>query len=207
VVVLISGRGSNLQSLLDAVQSGELAVTLAAVISNEPDAAGLARAHQAGTPTDVVNHRDFPSRNSFDAALDACIQEHRPDLVVLAGFMRVLGNAFVNDHLGHMINIHPSLLPRLPGLDTHARAIAEGHAEHGASVHFVTPQLDGGPVIAQTRVPVLAEDDADSLARRVLEREHVLLPRVVGLLAQGRVRLRGDRVIVDGHPLRAPLSI
>ena len=148
----------------------------------------------------IVHHRDFPARERFDAALAETIDRFDPELVVLAGFMRILTCAFVRRYRGRLINIHPSLLPDLPGLDTHARAIAAGAEVHGATVHFVTEDLDGGPIIAQAQVPVLADDDPDTLAARVLEREHVILPRTLSWFARRRISMEGDRVLVDGVP-------
>jgi len=207
VVVLISGRGSNLQALIDAAAGGRLQADLRAVVSNEAHAAGLARAAAAGIDTRVVDHRAFNSRDAFDAALARCIDAFAPDLVVLAGFMRVLTPGFVQRYRARLINIHPSLLPDFPGLDTHRRALQAGVAEHGASVHFVTPQLDGGPVIARARVPVQRGDEPDTLAARVLAQEHRLLPEVVQWFARGRVALgaRGE-VLLDGQPLAAPVD-
>ena len=207
VAVLISGRGSNLQSLIDAVHQGQLAVSLACVISNDPQAAGLARARRAGVPAEIVDHRAYASREDFAAALAARVDGYDTDLVILAGFMRILTAGFVERYHGRLVNIHPSLLPRLPGLQTHERALEAGLAEHGASVHFVTGELDGGPIIAQARVRIGTGDGPESLAARVLEREHVLLPRVVGWLASGRVQLVDGAVVFDGGPLRAPLTV
>ena len=200
IVVLISGRGTNLAAIIDAVAAGTLPVELAAVVCNEPDAPGVGLALQAGHEVTIVHHRDFPDREQFDAALVEAIDRHDSDLVVLAGFMRILTGGFVRRYRGRLVNIHPSLLPELPGLDTHARAIAAGVGVHGATVHFVTEELDGGPIIAQARVPVLAGDDPDTLAARVLEREHVILPRTLAWFAARRVSLDGDRVLVDGVP-------
>ena len=201
IVVLISGRGTNLQAIIDAIAGGSLPGDLRAVICNEPDAPGIERAKNAGIEVIVVNHRDFASRERFDAALAGAIGGTGAELVVLAGFMRVLTPGFVRRYRGRVINVPPSLLPAFPGLDTHARAIASGADEHGVTVHFVTEELDGGPVIAQARVPVLAEDDPRTLAARVLEREHVILPRVLLWFAERRVRLEGERVLVDGAPV------
>jgi len=208
VVVLISGRGSNLQALIDAVAARRVDAEVRAVVSNVANAPGLALAVAAGIETRVVEHRRFATRDAFDAALAACIDAFAPDLVVLAGFMRVLTAAFVEHYRGRLLNVHPSLLPAFPGLDTHRRALAAGAAEHGATVHFVTRELDGGPAIAQARVPVREGDDPATLAARVLEREHRLLPTVVGWFARGRVALgaRGE-VLVDGRPIAAPLTV
>ncbi len=200
LVVLISGRGSNLQSIINAVGDGSLAADIRAVLSNEPNAYGLERARRAGIKTQVINHRDYPSRDEFDAALMECIDAFEPGLVALAGFMRILTPAFVNHYHGRLMNIHPSLLPDFPGLDTHQRALDAGVREHGASVHFVTPDLDGGPVIIQARVPVKAHDDADTLAARVLEREHEIYPQAIRWFAEGRLKIAGEKVLLDGKP-------
>ena len=200
IVVLISGRGSNLQSIVDKARDGSLAVEVRAVISNEPDAFGLERARRAGITTRVLNHRDFKSREDFDDALMALVDGFEPGLVVLAGFMRILTPGFVSHYAGRLMNIHPSLLPEFAGLDTHQRAIDAGVAEHGVSVHFVTPSLDGGPVIIQARVPVRKHDDAEALAARVLEQEHVIYPKAIGWFAEGRLSIDGDRVLLDGEP-------
>ena len=200
VVVLISGRGSNLQAIIDRAREAGCPFELAAVISNRPDAAGLERARQAGIATRVVDHKSHSSRESFDDALAEVVDAYRPGLVVLAGFMRILTADFVARYQGRLINIHPSLLPRFPGLDTHQRALASGAREHGASVHFVTSGLDSGPLIAQARVPVKADDDADTLAARVLEQEHRILPEVICLFAEGRLSIDGERVLLDGKP-------
>lgn len=200
IVVLISGRGTNLQAIVDAIASGVLRVDLRAVVCNEPDAPGIELARRAGYEVAVVHHRDFPDRERFDAALADAIDRFDPDLVVLAGFMRILAPAFVRRYAGRLINIHPSLLPAFPGLDTHARAIDAGAKVHGATVHFVTEELDGGPIIAQARVPVCARDDPESLAVRVLAREHVILPRTLAWFAQRRISIEGERVLVDGVP-------
>lgn len=207
LVALISGRGSNLQAVIDAIRNDRLNADPVAVISNRPAAAGLERARHAAIPTDVVDHRAHPDRDRFDAALIETIDRFAPDLIILAGFMRILGPAFVTRYHGRLLNIHPSLLPAYRGLDTHARVIAAGEREHGASVHFVTPELDGGPVIARARIEVLANDDPDSLAARVLTQEHRLYPTVISWFAAGRVRLRNDRVWFDDHPLTHPLDI
>lgn len=188
VVVLISGRGSNLCALLAA----GLPVDFAGVISNRPHAAGLAHAAAHGVPTRVVDHTAFATRAEFDAALRQEIDRHAPELVILAGFMRVLTHAFVQHYQGRLINIHPALLPAFPGLDTHARALRAGVKLHGCTVHYVTPEVDVGPIIAQAAVPVLADDTADTLAARVLAQEHRLYPQAVAWIAAGRVRLRAD---------------
>jgi phosphoribosylglycinamide formyltransferase-1 len=203
VVVLISGSGSNLQSLIDAIARGEVAATIAAVISNRADAFGLQRAERAGIATAVLDHKGFPDRTSFDAALAAHIDAFAPDLVVLAGFMRILTDAFVNRYHGRLLNIHPSLLPNYPGLDTHRRAIAAGDAEAGATVHFVTAELDGGPAILQAAVPITAEDTPQTLAARVLTVEHRIYPQAVAWFAAGHLQLRADGAYLDNERLPA----
>ena len=194
VVILISGRGSNMRSIVDA----GLPADIRAVISNRPDAAGLAYARDRGIATAVVDHTAYPDRAAFDAALAACIDRHAPELVVLAGFMRILTPGFVEHYRGRMINIHPSLLPAFTGLHTHRRAIEAGCRVAGATVHFVTGELDGGPIIAQAAVPVLAGDTETTLAARVLVQEHLLYPQVVRWFVDGRLALRDGRAVLRG---------
>ena len=200
LVCLISGRGSNLEALLDAAAREQWETTLdariAGVISNRADAAGLAMAAARGVPTQVIDHRQHASRDSFDAALMQAIDALRPVRVVLAGFMRVRTAAFVDHYAGRMINVHPSLLPAFPGLATHRQALAAGVRVHGATVHFVSHDVDGGAIIGQAVVPVHADDTEETLAARVLAQEHVLLPRCVRLVLQGRVRLLQGRTVV-----------
>ncbi|MDE1931854.1 MAG: phosphoribosylglycinamide formyltransferase [Alphaproteobacteria bacterium] len=198
--VLISGRGSNLQALIDACTARDYPAEIVLVIANRADAAGLDRAARAKIPTRVVAHRGFTERAAFDAALDAALREARVELVCLAGFMRVLGANFIDAWRDRMINIHPSLLPEFPGLDTHARALAAGAKRHGCTVHFVRNEVDNGPIIVQGSVPVLPDDDADKLAARVLAVEHRAYPLALRLVAEGRVRVRGDSVEIDGRP-------
>lgn len=207
LVVLISGRGSNLQAILDQAVSGELPVEVAAVISNRPGVHGLERARQAGVPALVLDHKNFTDRPEFEVALIEMIDRQQPDLVVLAGFMRVLTAGFTEHYRGRLLNIHPSLLPKFRGLHTHERAIAAGETEHGASIHFVTAELDGGPVIVQARVPVLSGDDPDVLAARVLEQEHRLYPLAIRWFAEQRLRLEGEQVWFDSQSLVEPLRL
>lgn len=207
VVVLISGRGSNLQSLIAHMQSGELPIVIRAVISNRADAPGLNIARKANIETRVIEHKGFPDRAAFDAALMKSIDEFQPQLVILAGFMRILTPAFVAHYQNRLLNIHPSLLPDFRGLHTHERALEAGVAEHGASVHFVTDDLDGGPVIMQVKVPVRENDTADSLACRVLEEEHKLYPLAIRLVAEGRIQPDGKRFTFDGAPALHPLDM
>jgi phosphoribosylglycinamide formyltransferase-1 len=204
LVVLISGRGSNLQALIDARDRGELPVAFAAVISNRPGVQGLARAEAAGIPTAVLDHKGFPDRETFDRALAELIDGYGPELVVLAGFMRILTPGFVRHYRGRLLNLHPALLPRYPGLDTHRRAIEAGDPEHGASIHFVTEEVDGGPVVLQAAVPVHPGDTPEALAARVLEQEHRIFPRAVGWFAAGRLRLEGETALLDGRPIKDP---
>lgn len=201
IVILISGRGSNMEAVVRAAHSEGWPARIAAVISNRPDAAGLAFAQALGIPTAVVPSKDFPSRAEFDAALQCKIDEFAPDLVVLAGFMRILTAPFVAHYCGRMLNIHPSLLPAFPGLATHRQALEAGVSEHGATVHFVTAELDHGPLVAQARVAVLPGDTEDTLAARVLVEEHQLYPYAVRLFVedrlqidQGEVRIRASRL-------------
>jgi phosphoribosylglycinamide formyltransferase 1 len=193
-VILISGRGSNMQALLEADLPGRCA----AVVSNRADAAGLAWAAARGIPTFVVDHRGFASRAEFDTALAAEIERHSPDLIVLAGFMRVLGDAFVRRFEGRLLNIHPSLLPSFPGLHTHAAALAAGVKVHGATVHFVTPSLDSGPIVAQAVLNVRDDDAVDTLATRVLTQEHRIYAAAVRWFLEGRLSLVDGRVHVTG---------
>jgi phosphoribosylglycinamide formyltransferase-1 len=194
ITILISGRGSNMAALIDAANAGAIDGAVTQVISNRPDAPGLAYAHRHGIATTVVDHRAYPSRAAFEAALAEAIDASEPDVIVLAGFMRILGADFVQRYTGRMLNIHPSLLPAYPGTDTHRRALADRATRHGCTVHFVTPDVDGGPIVAQADVPVRPGDDPQSLAARVLEAEHRLLPQVVGWFCAGRIALDGDRV-------------
>jgi phosphoribosylglycinamide formyltransferase-1 len=208
IVVLISGRGSNLQSIIDAVASGTLPVVIRAVISNRPDAAGLQRATQAGITTEVIDHTLFEDRASFDQALQTCVDRYQPALVILAGFMRILTPGFVTRYQGRLLNIHPSLLPELPGLNTHQRALAAGNREHGASIHFVTEAIDGGPVVLQARIPVQSNDTADTLAARVLEQEHRIFPLAIRWFAEQRLVLNDNgQVMFDGALLTQPRTL
>ncbi|MFN2350089.1 MAG: phosphoribosylglycinamide formyltransferase [Thioalkalivibrio sp.] len=207
LVVLISGAGTNLQALIDAIAAGEIHGHITAVISNRPGARGLERAARAGIPTHVLDHTAYLDRAAFDQAMTALIDGHTPGLVVLAGFMRILTPDFVEHYTNRLINIHPSLLPDFRGLKTHERALRAGVKEHGASVHFVNNELDGGPVIMQARVEIRPDDTPEILAARVLQREHRLYPRAVGLLAAGRLTLRDGQVWLDHKPLDAPLDM
>jgi phosphoribosylglycinamide formyltransferase 1 len=201
ITVLISGGGTNLQALIDARARGELAADIAAVISNRPGVTGLNRAQQAGIPTQVIDHTQFNSRAAFDKTLMMAIDQYQPDLLVLAGFMRILTPAFVGHYAGRMMNIHPSLLPNYPGLHTHRRALEAGDTHHGATVHFVTDQLDGGPAIIQAKVAVAPDDTEQTLAQRVLQQEHTIYPMAVRWFAEGRLHLQGNRCTLDGELL------
>ena len=194
IVILISGRGSNMEALIAARDAGTLPVNIAAVISNRPEARGLETAQRAGIAAHFIDHKGFASREDFDAALVECIEQFSPDLVVLAGFMRILTPAFVRRYEGRLLNIHPSLLPSFPGLHTHQRALDEGVRIHGCTVHFVTPELDHGPVVIQAAVPVIDGDDEDSLAARILVQEHRIYPQAVRWFAEGRLQLVDGKV-------------
>ncbi|WP_428818619.1 phosphoribosylglycinamide formyltransferase [Microbulbifer sp. MCCC 1A16149] len=200
-VVLISGSGTNLQAFLDAVTAAECDYSIEAVISNKADAYGLTRAKSAGVATEVLSHRDFSDRESFDQAMIEVIDAYEPDLVILAGFMRILTPGFVRHYSGRMLNIHPSLLPKYQGLHTHQRALDAGDSEHGATVHFVTEELDGGPPVLQAAVPIEAGDDAGTLSQRVQVQEHIIYPMAATWFAQGRLKMAGDRAELDGELL------
>ena len=194
IVILISGRGSNMEALIAARDAGQLPVNIAAVISNRPDAKGLETASRAGITAHFIDHKAFAGREAFDAALAECIDQFNPDLVVLAGFMRILSEGFVRHYAGRLMNIHPSLLPSFPGLHTHQRALEEGVRIHGCTVHFVTPTLDHGPVIIQAAIPVLDGDTEESLAARILVQEHKVYPRAVRWFAEDKLTLENGRV-------------
>lgn len=201
LVILVSGNGSNLQAFIDAIRNGASEAKICAVISNRADAYGLQRAASAGIATELVDHRQFDSREAFDTELLASVQRYQPDLVLLAGFMRILTPVFVSPLQGLLLNIHPSLLPNYPGLHTHQRALDAGDKEHGVTVHFVTQELDSGAPIIQARVPVLAGDDATTLAQRVLEQEHIIYPLAANWFIKGRLRLQDGRALLDGKTL------
>lgn len=197
IVVLISGRGSNMRALIDACDNGKLSATVAAVISNNPKAQGLDYAQSKRIPTAVIDHKNFTSREAFDTALQESIDSYSPDWIALAGFMRILTAPFVNHFLGKLINIHPSLLPKYPGLNTHAQALNAGDTTHGASVHFVIPELDAGPVIAQSSVPVLTDDTESTLAQRVLDTEHDLYVKALQLCVLGKARYANEKCYLE----------
>lgn len=203
VVVLISGSGSNLQALIDSLAGGDTPAVIRAVISNRADAYGLERAHQAGIETRFLDHKAYADRESFDAALIQAIDGFDADLVLLAGFMRILSADFVRHYQGRLLNIHPSLLPKYKGLHTHQRALEAGDAEHGCSVHFVTEELDGGPLVVQATIPVESDDSPETLAQRVHVQEHVIYPLAMRWFAEGRVRLGEQGAMLDGELLPA----
>ena len=198
-VVLISGNGSNLQSIID--HSTAIDLDIKAVISNHVNAYGLRRAERANIPTHVLSHKQFSSREEFDQTLSNIIDQYNPEIVILAGFMRILGAEFMHQYSGKMLNIHPSLLPKFQGLNTHQRAIEAKENQHGVSIHFVTEQLDGGPIIAQTSVDVIDTDTTESLAKRVLLEEHKLFPKVIHWFTQGRLKLEKNHATLDGKVL------
>lgn len=203
LVILISGSGSNMVAIADAVTSGSIEADVAAVICNRPDAAGVQKARDRDLQVDVLDHKSFPSREAFDAALQQCIDQYEPDLVILAGFMRILTPDFVAHYQGRLLNIHPSLLPKYQGLHTHQRALDAGDHEHGVTVHFVTEVLDDGPNVIQAVVPVYDGDDAASLQQRVHTQEHIIYPIAVKWFVEGRLRMDNNRALLDGNPLPA----
>ncbi len=203
IVVLISGGGTNLQALIDSVKSEQLEAEIVAVISNRPDVLGLERANRAGIATEVLDHRNFGDRDSFDAELMQLIDRQQPDLVVLAGFMRILTTGFVRRYEGKMLNIHPSLLPKYRGLHTHERALEAGDDCHGVTVHFVTEELDGGPLVVQAIVPIESGDTPGTLAHRIQAQEHIIYPLAVKWFCEGRLNLKEGLVHMDGEPLPA----
>lgn len=207
IVVLISGSGSNLQAIMDTIAADNLDARIELVLSNRPDAFGLTRAQNASIKTAVVNHQEFDSREGFDQAMIEVIDPIRPDLIVLAGFMRILSDGFVAHYEGRMINIHPALLPAYKGLHTHQRALADGVSHHGASVHYVTPELDSGAVIVQGRVPVLEGDTEEQLQQRVHRIEHVVYPAAVKWYSEGRLSYDNHQAYLDGQLLTQPVII
>jgi phosphoribosylglycinamide formyltransferase-1 len=206
LVVLISGRGTNLTALAQACRDERLEAEIVLVISDQSQASGLDGARNLGLPTAVIEAKEFADRALFEAALAQAIDKNGAELLVLAGFMRILSAEFVQRYAGRVLNIHPSLLPKYKGLHTHRRVLESAEREHGVSVHFVTGELDGGPVICQARVPVYPGDTEQALAARVLLQEHRIYPMVVGLIAAGRLALSGTRILLDGRVLQAPLS-
>lgn len=205
LVVLISGSGSNLQAIIDAIKSGQLEAEIKAVISNQVAARGLQRAAEADISTHVIDHKRYPSRELFDRAMMQVIDPLKPDLVILAGFMRILSNDFIQKYQHRLINIHPSLLPKYKGLNTHQQALENKDKKHGASVHYVSYELDSGPIVIQAEVPVLATDSVETLAERVLTEEHKIYPLAIKLHIEGRIRFAGNDLFFDGQPLPKPL--
>jgi phosphoribosylglycinamide formyltransferase-1 len=203
LAILISGRGSNLQAFIDACADGRLDARISLVLSNKPDAGGLARAEAAGIATACIEHRNYATREAFDAAMVECLARHEPDLLLLAGFMRILTPVFIEPFYGRLLNIHPSLLPKYRGLDTHQRALDAGDCEAGVTVHFVTAELDGGPPVIQAKVPILPGDTADSVAQRVLEKEHIIYPMAAAWYLQGRLQLTAQGATLDGQKIAA----
>lgn len=207
IVVLISGSGSNLQAILDACATGLIAGRVTGVLSNRAEAYGLVRAAAAGIPVTAISHKDYASREDFDRAMQARIDGWQPDVVVLAGFMRILTPGFVRHYEGRLVNIHPSLLPRYKGLHTHRRVLAAGDRLHGCSVHYVNAELDGGPVIASGVVAVHPNDDEQTLTEKVHAIEHRLYPQVLSWMASGRLSYRNGLPVLDGGPLREPVKL
>jgi len=206
VVVLISGNGTNLQALIDQSTDGSLPIKIVAVICNNPDAFGITRAENAEIPCEVIDNTDFSDRNTFDQTLQNAIDAYQPDLVVLAGYMRILSDEFVNHYLGRLLNIHPSLLPKYRGLNTHQRVLDNQEKFHGVSVHFVTPELDGGPVILQSKIEIKPDDTTESLARRVKIQEHIIYPIVVSWFALKRLSFMNNKVKYDNRSLDEPIQ-
>ena len=204
IVVLISGSGTNLQAIIDAVNNGSINANITAVISNRPDAPGLERARKAGIKAVAIDQKTIPDRDQFDQALIDEIEKHGADLIVLAGFMRILTEKFINRFEHRIINIHPSLLPEFKGLNTHRRALEAGKTRHGASVHFVNIELDDGPVVIQAEVPVLPDDTEQSLAARVLEQEHIIYPMAIAWFIDGRLEVNDNNILLDKSILRRP---
>lgn len=204
IVVLISGNGSNLQAIIDAIDAGRIHARICAVISNRPDAYGLQRARDAGIDAHALDHRAYRDRNAFDQALMQLIDRYQPALVVLAGFMRILSEGFVEHYASRMLNIHPSLLPLFPGLNTHQRVLEAGHAQHGVTVHFVTSELDSGPPVLQAVVDVDQQDTAQSLAQRIHEQEHVIYPMAIGWFAEGRLVCKNNQALLDDRLISQP---
>ncbi len=207
VAILISGGGTNLQAFIDAVEERSLDVDIAVVLSNRPDAYGLTRARNADIPTECVQNKDYPDRAAFDEALANALERYQPDLLILAGFMRILTSAFVKRFEGKILNIHPALLPKYPGLNTHQRAIDAGDRWHGSTVHFVTEELDAGPLILQGRIPVLSGDTECLLSARVQAVEHKIYPEAAALFASGRLEFRNGQSWLDGSRLDEPVQV
>ncbi len=206
LVVLISGTGSNLQAIIDAIANGQLHARITAVLSNRPGVKGLERAQQAGIPTETLDHTQFESREAFDQAMIQCIDSYQPDMLILAGFMRILTDDFVKHYEGRMLNIHPSLLPEFRGLDTHRRALEAKVQQHGVSVHYVSNELDGGPLVLQAVIDVTDKDTEQSLQQRVHQQEHIIYPMVIEWVAQHRLEVINQQVYLDKKILDQPLK-
>ena len=205
IVILISGNGTNLQAISDAVKQGRIGASIAAVISDRADAGGLQRARQENIHTAVIDPEEYPDRVAYDEALIAEIDKYNPSLVVLAGFMRILSDMFINHYADAILNIHPSLLPEFKGLHTHRRVLESPKQVHGASVHFVNNELDSGPVVIQAQVPVLPGDTEETLARRVLQQEHIIYPLAIAWYIEGRLEIKDNEVLLDNHILHRPV--
>jgi phosphoribosylglycinamide formyltransferase-1 len=201
IVVLLSGSGTTLQSMIDA----KLPAKIAAVISNKKNAFGLERAKEANIPTQILEHEHFESREKFDASLQQLIDQYNPDLVVLAGYMRILSDQFVSHYAGRLINIHPSLLPKYKGMHTHQRVMDDGEPLHGSSVHFVNSELDGGPVLLQARLPILPNDSLESLELRIKTKEHLIYPTAISWFAEGRIKLIDNEIYMDDQKMNGPV--
>lgn len=201
IVVLVSGNGSNLQAIIDEIFQQKINAKISAVIANQETAYGLVRARDAGIPAIYIDHKSFASREEYDTKMASCIDEYAPNLIVLAGFMRILTPSFVEHYRGRMLNIHPSLLPKYKGLHTHQRAIDAGDKEHGASVHFVTPELDGGPVVLQSKVPIFEQQDSQELAERVQQQERQMYPLVIKWFCEDRLKMIDNKATLDKQVL------
>lgn len=204
IVILISGSGTNLQAIIDAVNHGQINATISAVISNRADASGLQRSQRAQIKTELIEQKDYQDRASYDEALISNIDKYKPDLILLAGFMRILSEKFISHYQDAILNIHPSLLPEFKGLHTHRRVLESSRQTHGASVHFVSNELDSGPVVIQAEVPVLADDTEESLAGRVLQQEHVIYPMAIAWFIDGRLKLNGNKALLNNIELHRP---
>lgn len=207
VAILISGRGTNMRVIAERAAAGDTPIDIRVVVSDQAQAAGLAAAASMGIETRVLSPRDFPDRAAYDAALVQLLAPYEPQLVVLAGFMRILSATFIDAFVGRILNVHPSLLPKYRGLQTHRRALAARDAVHGVSIHFVTPELDGGPLVSQALIDVRADDTPETLSSRVQQQEHRIYPQAIGWFAAGRLRLKDDRVWLDGKPLDQPVIV